>query len=215
MQAYSFPDMSDSRLIRGIALAVMALASVWSVPAAAASVALVGTSDLVGQSGLIFHGTVLSQWASRSTESGDIITRVLFRVHDTLKGRTPGDTVELEFLGGSLNGETLSVSDLAVPPIGEEGIFFVEQLDHPQVNPLYGWWQGEFLVRHDASGRKVVHTHELEPVYDFAPRTALERRGLSVGAAEGVVTSPAVPSAPALSLDDFKSRVRGMLGNGR
>jgi hypothetical protein len=198
-----------------LAFAIFALAFAWPYQAGAASVARVGTIDLVDNSRLVFHGTVLSHLVGRSAETGDIVTRVTFDVHDTLKGRPPGDMVELQFLGGSLNGETLSVSDLTVPPIGEEGIFFVEQLDHPQVNPLYGWWQGEFLVRHDAAGRKVVHTHELEPVYDFAPRTALERRGLSVGAAEGVVTSPAVPSAPALSLDDFKSRLRGMLGNGR
>ena len=207
--------MNSRRAIRGTALAILALAFAWSAPVGAASVARVGTSDLVANSRLVFHGTVLSHRVGRSAETGDIVTLVAFAVHDTLKGRPPGDTVELQFLGGTLDGETLSVSDLVVPPIGEEGVFFVEQLDHPQVNPLYGWWQGEFLVRHDAAGRTVVHTQGLEPVYDFEPRTALEGRDLSVGAADGVVTSPAMGPAPALSLDDFKARVRGMLGNGR
>lgn len=204
--------MNTKQSIRGIALALLALSSAWSGAAAAASVVRVGTADLVSQSALIFHGTVASQSVGRSPANGDIVTRVVFNVHDTLKGRPPGDTLELEFLGGTIDGETLSISDLAVPVAGEEGIFFVEQLDQPQVNPLYGWWQGEFVVRHDATGRKVVHTHGLEPVYGWEPRAASKEPAVSVGAADGVVTSPATPSAPVLSLDDFKVRVRGMLG---
>ena len=200
---------------RGIALALVALASSWCIPAGAASVARVGTTDLVRESALIFHGTAVSQTVIRSPESGDIVTRVVFQVHDTLKGRPPAESLELEFLGGTLDGESLGISDLTVPPVGEEGVFFVEQLDYPQVNPLYGWWQGEFVVRQDATGRKVVHTHGLEPVYGWEPRKASRARELSVGAADGVVTSPVTPSAPALSLEDFKSHVRGMLGTVR
>jgi hypothetical protein len=196
-------------LARALSLPLLALA--WSASAMGATVVQVGTLDLVERSELIFHGTAQSHLVTRSGNSDTIVTRVVFRVQDVLKGPPRGETVELDFLGGTIGGTTLSVADLTIPPVGEEGVYFVEQLDHPQVNPLYGWWQGQFLVRHDDRGRLVVHAHDLEPVYDLEPRSALARHDISAGIAEGVVTHPTPASARPLSLEEFKAQVQQMV----
>lgn len=195
-------------LARARSLPLLALA--WCIPAIGATVVHVGTLDLVERSDLIFHGTVQSHLVTRSGNSDTIVTRVVFRVQDVLKGPPRGETVELDFLGGTIGGTTLTVSDLTIPPPGEEGVYFVEQLDHPQVNPLFGWWQGQFLVRHDDRGRRVIHAHNLEPIYDLEPQSALARQAISDGAAEGVITHPTRDSARPLSLEEFKTRVRQM-----
>ncbi len=187
---------------------LVVLAMAWIGPATGATVVRLGTLDLVDRSQLIFHGTVQSHHVTRAASSDAIVTKVAFRVLDTIKGRPHGTYVELEFLGGTLDGTTLSVSDLTIPPVGEEGIYFVEQFDHPQVHPLLGWWQGHFLVRYDERGRRITTTRDLEPVYDFTPRHALQRDGISGGSADGVINA-ATPQAPApLAPEDFMARVR-------
>jgi hypothetical protein len=189
---------------------IIAIFALTSHPARAASVLQLGVADLVRGSQLIFHGTAVDRRTVAGSHHGDIFTRVTFRVDEVIKGPTVR-TLDLDFLGGTLNGVTLEISDMTVPPVGEEGIFFIEQVDRPQVNPIYGWWQGYFVVRHGQGGRKIVTTHDLKPIYDLQPSSAIYAGGISEGAAEGVVTDGAATGRSPLSLADFESSLRRLL----
>ena len=67
-----------------------------------------------------------------------------------LKGEYAGSTLELRFLGGTVGTARLEVTDMLVPQVAERGIYFVESLSAPQVNPLVGWSQGHFLIEPQA-----------------------------------------------------------------
>lgn len=176
----------------------------------AATVRQLGVADLLRGSQFIFHGVAVERQVVAGARKGEIFTRVTFRVQEVIRGPSV-DRLELDFLGGTLNGLTLSVSDMTVPAVGEEGVFFVEQLDHAQVNPLYGWWQGYFVVHADAAGNKFVTTFGRQPVYDLQPDSIPMAGGISEGAAAGVVTEAAGANRSPMTLDQFKNSLRRML----
>lgn len=193
------------QLLRAIMIfATLALAG---AAAQAASVLAVGTSDLTARSGFIFHGKVLRSWVASGPGNGAIHTYMEFSVNEVLKGDSKPATVTLSFLGGILNGKGLRVEGLALPRVGEEGVYFVEQLGRSQVHPLYGWDQGRFLVRAGADGSKAVYTHDMKPVRGFD--AASVSSGLAGGHANGVIVAD--KDRQALSLDAFKLRVRALV----
>ena len=63
----------------------------------------------------------------RENEHGDrlIVSRVLLRVEETLKG-TPSNTKWLDLEGGTLDGVTLHVSDLPELRTGERAVFLLK-----------------------------------------------------------------------------------------
>lgn len=185
--------------------AALALAT---ISADSATVASVGTADLVEGCDFIFHGTPVERWVSAGTQPGSIFTNVKFAVSEVLKGDKTRKTVVLSYLGGTLDGLTLSIEGLRVPGVGEEGIYFVERLERSQINPLLGWDQGLFHVVADAQGRKTVFTHDLRPVGGIN-REKASRGGISTGSAPGVVI--AARESDALSLEAFKARIRGLV----
>ena len=202
--------VSSLRSVLANLLAIIAIFAITGQPARAASVLQLGVADLVRGSQLIFHGTAVERRIVAGSQDGEIFTRVTFQVHEVVNGPTV-KTLDLDFLGGTLNGVTLEISDMTVPPVGEEGIFFIEQLNRQQVNPIYGWWQGYFVVRHEQGGRKIVTTYDLKPIYDVQPSSAIYTGGISEGAAEGVVTDGAAKGRLPMSIDDFKSSLRRVL----
>lgn len=191
--------------LRMAAACAMLLAS--TLTAHAASVRAVGTSDLAAKSQFIFQGRVTEKRVTAGSRPGSIVTRLRFTVLDVLKGARGQTSVELSFLGGTLNGRTLRVEGLRMPAVGEEGIFFVERLDGRLVQPFYGWDQGRFLVRTDAHGRRFVTTHDQRPVsrVDASGAQSVVARGH----AAGIVTS--ADEREALSVAEFKSGIRAIL----
>lgn len=205
-------NCSGSRPNRSSALAVLAatlLGMLGALPAAATTVRQLGVADLVRGSQLIFHGQVVDRRAIAGERKGQIFTRVTFRVFEVVQGPAVG-RLELDFLGGTLNGLTLAISDMTVPGVGDEGVFFVEQLSRRQVNPLYGWWQGHFIVQKDAAGRKVVMTHALKPVYGLQAASSADAHGISEGHAIGVTTGAAAANRTPMTVGQFKNSVRRM-----
>jgi hypothetical protein len=147
-----------------------------------------------------------------------IHTYVRFEVLDVLKGDTPGAVLELRFLGGTVGTQRLDVTDMTMPEMGESGLYFVESLSSPQVNPLVGWAQGHFLIEPQDGGVPGVLTANHEPVLavdaaDAAPVTAAMNT-FSKGVAKGVVVQESLSAQAAsrpLTVDEFKRSVRALV----
>jgi hypothetical protein len=155
-------------------------------------------AQLVRQAELIFQGTVTdvkSMWAGQGAER-HIETSVTFRVDDAIKGKS-GASYSIFLLGGTLDGQTLEVTDTPKFKPGDRDIVFVEK-NGEQFVPLVGIGFGRFRVERDAkSGREFISTGEGEPLEDVA----------KLGHAKQRATSDS-----ALSPEQFKSAIKAQLG---
>ncbi len=121
-----------------------------SIDQAKASVVLELSFDQVCQgSELIFEGRVISSETRPSPAGDEPFTYFTFQIIEVIKGSYENSTIEIGYMGGQLGGLTLEVSGMQMPEIGERGIYFVENLSVQQVDPLYGWQQGHYLVISD------------------------------------------------------------------
>ena len=103
-------------------------------------------NEVFNGSELVFQGRVISKVTRPSPESGNPFTYFTFEIIDIIKGSYGDPSIEIGFMGGQQGGLHLDIADMRMPEIGEEGIYFVETLDEQQVHPLFGWYQGHYLV---------------------------------------------------------------------
>ncbi|HCP91359.1 MAG TPA: hypothetical protein DIT76_04830, partial [Spartobacteria bacterium] len=88
-----------------------------------------------------------------------IVTFVTFKVEDTLKGNA-GATYSIRLLGGTVDGETMEVSDTPKFKVGDRDILFVEN-NGSQFVPLVGIMNGRFRIQHDEqTGHDIITTGE-------------------------------------------------------
>jgi hypothetical protein len=169
----------------------------------------------------IFEGEVIAIQSRQ--DNGDIIsTYVTFTVSEVIKGDANRDTIELEFLGGSIDGRMTQVSGLTLPGLGEQGIYFVESTSRDLVNPLLGWSQGHFLINADRDGTLRISTVDNKPVSQVQsvssipqsikrPQAIIEDNSQ---VAAGITTqSSALMIDRALTVDEFKARIRELIEN--
>lgn len=152
--------------------------------------------QLVTEAELIFEGTVTetrSQWTGAGAER-HIATHVTFNIEDAIKG-VPGKSYTIQILGGTVDGETMEVSDAPRFKVGDRDILFVEH-NGAQFVPLVGIMHGRFHVQTDADGRDVVAKDNGAPLADAAKLGQDER---------------AAVTGPALSAADFKAAIRQKL----
>ena len=150
--------------------------------------------ELVSRAQVIFEGEVTglqSQWIGEGAQHR-IVTFVTFKVDDTLKGDA-GTTYSIRMLGGTVDGQTMEVSDAPKFKVGDHDILFVEN-NGSQFIPLVGIQHGRFSVQKDQSGREMLLTGDGQPLADVN----------QLGDNEQAIAR----SKPALSLNDFKSAVR-------
>lgn len=121
--------------------------------------------EIVNNSALIVEGIVESVTVIES--EGLVQSRVLIRVLDVLKGDSPGEFVELDFLGGAGERRTISVAGQDIPEDGEKGFYFVEDLTTTAVNPLTGWSQGHFRIKADLKGNEYLETDIQQEVVEI------------------------------------------------
>lgn len=124
--------------------------------------------QLVADAEVIFQGSVTdvkSQWAG---EGGDrhIVSYVTFKVEDVLKGN-PGETYTIRMLGGTVDGESMGVSDAPTFKVGDKQILFVEN-NGSQFIPLVGIMYGQFRVQADESGKEIVTSNDSRPIKNVA-----------------------------------------------
>ncbi len=125
--------------------------------------------ELVSRAEIIFQGSVTdvrSQWIGEGAQR-HIVTYVTFKVEDAFKG-TPGASYTIRMLGGTVDGQTMEVTDSPKFKLGDHDILFVEH-NGQQFIPLVGIMHGRFRVARDRqSGRDAVMTNSGEPVSDLA-----------------------------------------------
>jgi hypothetical protein len=125
--------------------------------------------ELVSKAEVIFQGTVTdvrSEWIGEGAQHR-IVSYVTFNVEDAMKG-TPGATYTLRMLGGTVDGETMEVTDSPKFAVGDRDVLFVEN-NGSQFVPLVGIMHGRFHVETDPqTGREVVTTNERTPLADIA-----------------------------------------------
>jgi hypothetical protein len=146
--------------------------------------------ELVGRAQIIFEGEVTgvqSLWIGEGAEHR-IVTFVTFKVDDALKGN-PGATYSMRMLGGTVDGQTMEVTDAPKFKVGDHDVLFVEN-NGSQFIPLVGIQHGRFRVQKD----ETLMTGENQPLADVN----------QLGKDETTVAR----GRPALSLRDFKATLR-------
>ena len=146
--------------------------------------------ELVSRAEVIFEGEVTgmqSQWIGEGSEHR-IVTFVTFKVDETLKGN-PGTVYSMRMLGGTVDGQTMEVSDAPRFKVGDRDVLFIEH-NGSQFIPLVGIQHGRFRVQKDDT----VLTGENQPLADVS----------QLGKDEMTMAR----SRPALSLRDFKATLR-------
>lgn len=202
---------------------LLLIQSILVAPAQGSTIRGLEIDKVAADAELIFEGRVIDHQVRRDDRSGLIHTYVTFQVIDVIKGSPVGDTLELRFSGGMLDGELVEVSGLVIPARGEAGIYFVESLSRNLLNPLLGWSQGHYVIAEVGRQRQVMSLSG-SPVIDVQPMAAVPssiKQALgnvdgAHAAAQGVVLDSgtvysALSSSTALSVEEFKSRIRALI----
>jgi hypothetical protein len=156
--------------------------------------------ELVSRAEVIFQGSVTdvrSQWVGEGAQR-HIVTYVTFKVEDAIKG-APGATYTMRMLGGTVDGQTMEVSDSPKFKKGDRDFLFVEH-NGQQFIPLVGIMHGRFRVEHEQNGREIVATNSGERLSDVA----------SLGKEEHGVSR----EKAALSPSQFKAAIQGRVQAG-
>lgn len=181
-------------------LALLAALLVASTSLYATTVIPPSFDELVSRAEVIFQGSVTdlrSQWVGEGAQR-HIVTYVTFKVDDAIKG-SPGATYTMRMLGGTVDGQTMEVSDSPKFKIGDHDFLFVEH-NGTQFIPLVGIMHGRFRIEREQNGREIVATNSGEPLSDVA----------SLGKEEHGVSS----EKPALSPAQFKASIQGRIQSG-
>jgi hypothetical protein len=194
----------------GRAILAAGCLALWYQPAVASTVQRKSLSDLVKSAELVFEGEVVSSVVVPGAAGRPPHTCVTFKVTDVIAGQSPGNSLQLCFLGGEVDGKQTVVSDMTYPTVGEHGIYLAESTHTPMVNPIAGWDQGHFLVEKDpVSGTDRVLTAHRRPVMKLAPEAGLPTAGTTLmteeATAAGVVAGDGPDIKGAMGRDDFKA----------
>lgn len=122
--------------------------------------------EVIQESELIFGGQVISK-THRWNERGNlIVTDYEFSVDQVFKGSYEGQTIQLTFAGGELDGETHWVSDVPTFEVDQVVVLMLESVSKPLFSPVTGAFQGKFTLENlggpggsimvDGSGQPVV-----------------------------------------------------------
>ena len=153
-------------------------------------------NELVDEADAIFQGSVTSvksEWVGEGSQR-HIMTYVTFKVDQTIKGDV-GASYTLRMLGGTVDGETMAVSDAPKFEVGNKDILFVQN-NGTQFIPLVGIMHGRFHVRTDRAGREVVTKENDEPI------KSLDRVGAETAAEQ---------NKPVMTAEQFKAAVADRL----
>jgi len=197
------------RTVQAVCRNALAAVVVFSTVAHATSVVEVSVEEMLHNSALVFEGQVVGVQV-RENGNHAIQTLVTFEILDVIKGNVPGGKLTLGFLGGTVAGRQLSVSNMHMPLMQERGIYFVESPARTQVHPLYGWSQGHLLIEEVADGTGRVFTRSGRPVTGIQQGDGKRSGGLSNGVAWGLLTGDSGDAAAALDSREFKRLLRAM-----
>ncbi|HID44444.1 MAG TPA: hypothetical protein EYP34_01645 [Chromatiaceae bacterium] len=177
----------------------------------ASSIKRADMAEIIDEAQLVFEGRVVGKRVEHVPGTRSVHTWVRFEILDLIKGPYEQRFLELSFLGGSAGDLRVEVSDMHIPEMGEQGVYFVEDTGRPLVNPLVGWAQGHFLVQYDKKlQRQMITTLDGKPVFDLESGPMKTRKPeISRGIARGVFTEPQASRAEPLDPARFKALLRG------
>ena len=132
-----------------------------------------------------------SEWIT-TRDGRVIVTRLTFRVEETLKG-TPRLQLLLEFLGGTVGDMTMRFSDVPTFDVGERAVLFAYTTEL-MVSPVVGVMQGRFPVRLSPDGER-----EFVTLFDGRAFTAVDQ------VTAPVLVSP--PPMPTMGLEAFEAEI--------
>lgn len=124
---------------------------------------------LVNESDYIIHAVTKSVSSEkRTTPRGTkIYTRVELEIIEVIAGHPPAH-VTLEFLGGQVGEERMTIEGTPRFTVGDEDILFVSG-NGRSICPLYGMMHGRYLVgKETATGRQYVARSDGEPLQNTA-----------------------------------------------
>ena len=163
--------------------------------------------ELVGQAELIFEGTVNEVKSERIGEGAQrrIVTYVTFGVDEPIKGE-PGSAYTIRMLGGTVDGETMEVTDAPKFKKGDRDIVFVEN-NGKQFIPLVGIMHGRYRVAKDKqTGEQTLLTNSGHPLGDVSQIGKKED-----GHAHAHAAMQNVGAEKGMRPSDFKSAIRAKL----
>jgi hypothetical protein len=150
----------------------------------------------------VVRGTVVAtrcEW--RTHEDGRfIVTIVTVHVEDTIVGAAE-PVLELQFLGGKLDGQSMEISGQPHLQVGDEDILFVTG-NGRSVCPLVGMTYGRVLVITNPDGRTTVARN------NGAPIKALAELRTPLSEAQPARAMGAMGREQAMSVDDFCAAIR-------
>jgi hypothetical protein len=161
--------------------------------------------ELVSRAEVIFQGSVTdvrSEWVGEGAQR-HIVTYVTFKVDDAIKG-SPGATYTMRMLGGTVDGQTMEVSDSPKFKKGDRDFLFVEH-NGQQFIPLVGIMHGRFRLEREQNGREIVAVNSGEPLSDVA----------SLGKEEHGVSSARAALSPSEFKAAIQSRIQAIAGAAR
>ena len=163
-----------------VALALVPLAAL------ATTVLPLTRADLASRADTIVRAKVGTRTTVRSEKTGRILTRTKLSVLATYKGEAKAE-LELEQMGGTLDGATLVVPGDARIATGEEAVLYLRCVGKARCH-VFGLGLGKYGVRTEKDGRKIA-------VRDLQGLRSLSGRPL--------------PEEPALPLADLEKELKG------
>ncbi len=200
-------ERSDAPFLATALLGILTFA----VPTYGSTVRQTSAREMLAQCELVFEGRVMHAESRMNPGGTSIHTYVTFEILDAIKGVWPAQTIELSFLGGTVDGRTLSVPGMKVPRLGEQGIYFVESPTRDQVNPFYGWAQGHLRLIRSKGGALNVLTADGVPVIGIDDTQRGRRGEISRGVAVGLVVDPDAPDEAGMRSEEVKRILRDWL----
>jgi len=167
----------------------------FALPAARATTVIPPTFDqLVTEAEMIFEGTVTtmrSEWTGQGSDR-HIVTYVTFKIEDAIKGELGADYT-IRMMGGTVDGQTMEVTDAPRFKVGDRDILFVEH-NGTQFIPLVGIMHGRFHVQVDPYGANEKITKDNGATVADVTKLGQDER--------------AAVSGTALSKAEFKTAIR-------
>ena len=160
--------------MRTFALPVFLCSSLlWSIggiqSAEATTMVPLSVEQIVDISNAVVRGTVTEVWTEPDPETQTVWTYAQVEVSEVFKG-APGTVIVIEQPGGAYGTTETMVEGAARFSIGEEGYFFVEQLDGGRWVST-GMFQGKFNVIMDPYTRSEIAVRfPVHPKRDFDHR---------------------------------------------
>jgi len=155
------------------------------------------TEQIVDLSNTIVKGTVTEVWTEPDPVTHAVWTYAQVEVSSVLKGEKETNVVILEQPGGSFGQINTTVEGVARFSVGEEGYFFVEELDSGK-NVTAGMFQGKYNIVLDPYSRE-----EIVVRFSVHPNRKFDHRFIPLPSAKDMI-----------SVHAFEANIQTYVANG-